>query len=337
MAGVQVTVSGGVTDTLFGKFQAPIRAIIEQTAGVAEGNSDIKTLFNIEDGGHDYAFAIGGITALRGFEPRADLEPHAVDDFQETPPKTLNYQHWGKELVISEDMLWFSRYGDIRSKAAQLPDSYYMSREDFANRFYGEATQGHSSFKVGKYAFDTTTADKRPLFDTAHLSAVKASKTQSNAFSDAFSKEALGLAASAAQKFEGDTGNRMGIKMDTILIPNDADLQDQVFQVLGSYQTPTDSTNAYNWHFGRWHVIVLPELDKYIASGAQPWILLDSSYLKKSNAAVWGDWRGGLRVHSEYDYKIGANIWIADGTYNAMFVDWRFACCGGISGATPLS
>ncbi|MDR1217243.1 MAG: hypothetical protein LBJ99_01515 [Oscillospiraceae bacterium] len=336
MAGVTVTVSGGVTDTLFGKYQAPIKTLVEQTAGVAEAESDAKKLFNMMDGGKDYKLAFGGITALREFEPRGEKEPHAVDGFQETPPKDVGYVEWGKKLEISRLLIKFGRFTDLRNRTKAFTNSYYVGRDEFATRLYGEATQGHSSFKKGKFTFDITTADKRPLFDTAHPSVVKPSRTQSNAFSNSFSAADLGLVASAAQKFEGDTENRLGIKMDTIIIPNDANLINSVFEVVGSYQKPTDSSNAFNWQFGRWNVMVLPNLDKYIASGAQPWILLDSKYLVSANAAVWGDWEG-LRVRSEYDPETQANIWYGDAMYNAGFVDWRFVACGGIPGATTLS
>jgi hypothetical protein len=337
MPGVQVSISGGVIDTLFGKYQHPIRTIIEQTAGVADDDSQIKQLFNMIDGGKQQTVSFGGITALGLFEPRGELSPHPQDGFQETPTKDLTYTHWAKKLVISEDAVMFARFGDIKSKATQFTNSFYVTREEFASRYYGEATQGHGSFKVDGIAFDLTTNDKKPLFDTAHPSSVKPSKTQSNAFSNDFSVEALGLAAAAAQKFEGDTGNRLGIKMDTIIIPNDAALIHDVFAALGSYQSPNDSSNAFNFQFGRWNVVVMPNLDKYIASGAKPWMLLDSRYLTSANAAVWGDWDKGLRLTSDFDNELRANVWRGDAMYGATFIDWRFVCCGGIPGATVLS
>jgi predicted regulator of Ras-like GTPase activity (Roadblock/LC7/MglB family) len=335
MAGVTVTISGGVTDTLYGNYQAPIKALIEQTAGVSDNDSNLKRLFKTIEGNDDYKVAFGGITALRDFAPRGEKEPHAVDDFQETPPKDIKYFSWGKKLEISKELLKFNK-ADLRNYVSQFTASYYVSRENFATRFYGEATQGHSSFNIDKYKFDTTTADKQPLFSTAHPSSVKPSKTQSNAFSNAFSAEALGLAETAAHKFEGDTGNRLGIEMDTILIPDNAALAQTVFGVLGAYASPNDSANAFNWQFGRWKVWKLKYLDKFIAPGTQPWILLDSRYLDAANGAVFGDW-DGLQVRSEYDSETCANIWYADAAYNAAFIDWRFACCGGIPGATVLS
>jgi hypothetical protein len=336
MAGVSVSIHGGLTDTMYAGLQRPLRAFIEETAGVTDNNSFVKKMFNVTDASRQSALAFGGRTALGLFKPRGEKEPHAVEDFQDVPEKILVYRNWGMKVEITGDMMDFREY-EIKPAITQIPASFYKSREDFATRFYGAASRGATSFKIDKFEFDTTTADGHPLFDTTHPSAVTPSRKQSNAFSNPLTADNLGLAQTAMQKFEGHTKNRLGISPDTIIIPNDSDMKKTLWAIVGSEKDPESAgSNAWNYQFATWNVYVIPDLDKYVLPGSKPWILMDSAYLKAANAAVWNDWKG-LSVRSVHDPETDVNTWYADTRYNAVFINWQYACCGGIAGGTTLT
>jgi hypothetical protein len=238
-------------------------------------------------------------------------------------------------MIISEDLIKFS-VNKLKIEGRQLTSAFYSGREELAARYYAEALKGNGSFKINKFSFDTTTADKRPLFDTAHPSAIKASNTQSNLYSNPFSRQALSLIMAQMQKYEGDTGNRINISPDTIVIPNLAGLENDVWEAVASPRSPEDDRNAFNAQYGRWNVIKSKYLDQYITPGTTPFILLDSHYLQNNDSAVWLEW-APLSMRSTIDYETNSNIWYADAQYKGAFIDWRYAAAGGVAGGTTLS
>jgi hypothetical protein len=334
MAGLPIAIHSGLNDTLFGNYQYPLRQIIEQTAGTEESEAQLYNLFVKMSGQH----AIEGFatrTALSAFEPRGELSPHAVDSVQDGFDKAVSYQNWGKKMIISEDMIKFA-INKLSFEGKQLTSAFYAGREQLAARYYAEALKGNGSFKLNKFSFDTTTADKRPLFDTGHPSAVKSTNTQSNAFSNAFSRTNLRLIANAMQHFKGDTDNLIGISPDTIVIPNSSNLENEVWEAIASPRSPEDNRNAFNSQYGTWNVIKSKYLDQYITPGTEPYILLDSKQLQKASSAVWLEWEP-LHMRSTLDMETNSNIWYADAKYKGAFIDWRYCAAGGIAGATTLS
>jgi hypothetical protein len=336
MAGIPIAIHSGLTDTLFGKYQAPIRYVIEQQAGVDQANGQINSLFKRVRGGSSPTEGFSGITALSAFSPRGEAAEHAKDSIQESFKKQVEYVNWGKEVVITEDMIRFAKFEPVKTRLADFISSYYTGLEELAARFYGEATQGNGAFKIDGFNFNLTTSDGQPLFSQNHPSAVKASFKQSNVFENDLSVEALGLVETAMQKFEGDTGNRLNINPDTIIIPNSGPLKQQLFEILATGTNPEKEANAFNWQFGRWQILQNRYLDRYITAGTSPYILIDSHYLNTYAAAVHLEW-DELRVRSTLNMQINANEIYGDARYNLAFIDWHYAAVGGIPGGTELS
>ena len=122
----------------------------------------------------------------------------------------------------------------------------------------------------------------------------------------------------------------------TILIPNDAELKNAVFEAIGADKDPVTSNNAFNYQYGRWTVIIWPYLNQFLASGAKPWALLDPVYNENYGGAPWND-RVPLTVSSKIDDNTDANIWRGRSRFNATGNDWRYIAVGGITGGTDLS
>lgn len=323
----------GLNDSLFGKSQAPIRALIEKRAEAFEQESAIKNLFNVEKSNH-YAEKVTTTTAMNGPEPVGENGPYPVDEMQEGYSKTIEHMTWKNSFSISREMIEDSTILNLRQRPEQFVASWNRTRERFAAGLFGKAAMGETSLKMGGKVFPTTGADGKILFATDHPAKVKGA-AQSNKFSNAFSDDALGMVETAMHMVKGDNGEILNVSPDTILIPNNHALKKAVFAAIGADKDPTTSNNGFNYQFGRWTVIIWPYLNEFLGS-TNAWMLVDSTFNQGFTGAVWYD-RTDLNIRSEIDGNTDANVWKGRARWGAGFVDWRFAAVGGITGGTTLS
>ena len=172
----------------------------------------------------------------------------------------------------------------LKGQPIQFLDDFRRAKNNFFWGLLGNAIQNKDTVKVGVETFDLTAKDEVKLFSQSHK-IKKTGKTQSNAFSNAFSEANLGLVATAMQNLKTDSGDVGNLAPDTIIIPNDAKAKADVFGVLGAYHdTSTAAGNKYNYQFGNWNVIVTPYLVPYMGTSGYPWILADLSYNKRNRA-----------------------------------------------------
>ena len=198
----------------------------------------------------------------------------------------------------------------------------------------GKAVTGGTSLTFGGKTFDVTAADGLALFSKVHKSKL-GKGTQTNQFADTFSDDSLGAMESAMQDFRGDNGEILDVAPDTIVIPNVHALKKAVFAAIGADRDPATANNGFNYQFGRWNVIVWPYLNEFLASGATPWLLVDSRYNKEYGGGVWFD-RSALEVRSALNENNDANVWRGYARFTAGFNDWRFVAVGGVTGGTQL-
>jgi len=84
-------------------------------------------------------------------------------------------------------------------------------------------------------------------------------------------------------------------------------------------------------------VVASPEAcAEMAAKGVEPWMLLDDDYIESADGPKWID-REQLSIHSRINEDNDANVWQGRGRFGAGFVDWRFACCGGMAGGAELA
>lgn len=199
-------------------------------------------------------------------------------------------------------------------------------------RCWAPALQGKTEFTLQNQTFSTKSADGLCVFSNAHKAKVSGD-TIVNAYKDAFSKEALGKAATAMQNLKGDNGETLGLVPDTIVIPNLADLKDEVFAAIASHLEP-GTENKYNYLFGNWRVLVWPYLNDFLGGLSAPWIILDSSYNQAGDCAIWQE-RVPLEVRSELADN-DANVWKGYMRFGGGFVDFRGMIAGGMSAGGTL-
>ena len=326
------TEGSGLNDSLFGKSQAPIRALLEKRGEAFEQESAIKKLFVVQKS-NKYAEKLTTLTAMNGFKAVGENGAYPVDEMQEGYSKTIEHMTWKDSFSISQEMIEDSTILNLRSRPEQFVAGYYRTRERFGAAMFGGAASSSTSMKFAGRTFDLKGADGKALFVTDHAAKVKG-PAQSNKYSNTFSADALGMVESAMHQYKGDNGEILNVAPDTIVIPNTHALKKAVFEAIGADKDPATANNGFNYQFGRWNVIIWPYLNEYIPSGA--WILMDSRYNQYYNGAVWFD-RVELSIRSEVDGNTDANVWKGRARWGAGFNDWRFAAVAGISGATTLS
>lgn len=331
--GFTFTIGSGVNDSIFGKYQAPIRLFIESQGELLEQESPLSKLFSMEKS-TNFGETVVGMTAMNGFEPVGENGQYPQDEMREGYKKTLEHMTWKDSFAISMEAVEDGKLMDFRKRPTAFLKAYKRAREEFGARLYAGAIKGASTVTVGKFKFDVTAADGKPLFSKNHTS-ILGKKSQSNLFADAFSAKALGKLETRMQNFVGDNDNLLDVAPTTILIPNNAEAKEAVFAAIGADKDPATSNNAFNYQFGRWSVICWGYLDRFLGSGTNfPWVLLDESYSRDYGGAVWFD-RKELDIRSEIAAN-DANVWKGVSRFSAGFGDWRFAAVGGVDGGDAL-
>lgn len=331
--GIIFSEGSGLNNSVYGKCQAPIRMFLEQRGEAMEQESVLKDLF-LMGTSENYGDMLTTMTAMDGFEPVGENGAYPGDQMQEGYSKLMVYETWKDSFAVSAEMMEDGKLMDMTKQPAAFMTAYQRTREKFGAALYGAAISNASNFGFKGKTFDATAADGLSLFNTAHTAKV-AGANQSNCFSNAFSATALGEVESAMHIFRGDNDEILDVAPDTILIPEIASLKNEVFAAIGADKDPATSNNAFNYHYGRWNVIVWPYLNQFITAGTKPWILLDSKYNETYGGAVWND-RIKLAVRSTIDENTDANVWRGRSRFKAAFNDWRFAAVGGINGGTTL-
>lgn len=331
MANIVFTENSGVADSIFGKCQAPIASFIKKKGEAFEQSSLIKSMFSDRKSNH-FGELYGSMTAMEGFKPVGENGAHPVDGMREGYKKLITNVTWKSSFSISREAMDDSQIIDLKKKPEQFTTSYYRTRERFGAALYGAAINLQKSLKFYDTEFPTTTADGETLFSKNHPS-ILGKKKQSNFFSDAFSKDALGAAESRMHDFRDDQGAVLNVAPDTIVIANDYKLINTVFEVIGSDKDPDTSNNGFNFHYGRWNIICNPYLNEFVTGSS--WMLLDSHYSASCDGAIFQD-RTALEVKSYIDNSTDANVWNGFARFSGGFVDWRFACLGGVSGGDAL-
>lgn len=333
MANITFSEASGLQDSIFSKSQAPIKMFLESRGEAYEQRSVIKDIFDMESSTH-YGEKFTTMTAMDGFQPVGELGAYPVDGVQEGYSKTLEHMVWKDSFSLSREIIDDTKIMDLKKRPEAFISGYYRTREKFGACLLGNAIKIGSAATFGGRSFDVKSADGQTLFSKTHPSKVKGGN-QSNYFADAFSIKALNAMETAMQNFKGDNGEILDVAPDTILIPNLYSLKYDVFSAIGAEKSPDTANNGFNYQYGRWNVIVWPDLVNYITAESEPWVLLDSRYCKTYGGAIWLD-RVKLEVRSTLDENTDANVWRGYSRFIAGFNDWRFAAVGGVTSGTTL-
>ena len=261
------SVMSGKNDPMFGKFEHPIKALIENESNLCEKEkSSLDFLFNIEKSNR-YSETIIGESDFDTFMAKEEGQGAENDSVEKTYDKTISHIEFAKEFTITRKMADDAKFGmgaNMKNKPKKFVRAYYKTRTKFGAQSLINATK--ASFVFNRATVDLTTGDGKPLFHNAHTYSTEKmkGKTQSNYFygdisSDAtkFSK-ALAILANKMRNFKDENGEIMGYTADTLVIPcNRPELEMMAKAVIGTERQAGSSNNDINTQYGNWTLVVL--------------------------------------------------------------------------------
>ena len=337
----------GKNDPLYGKFEHPIKALIQNESNALEKKKTLlDVLYNVEKSNR-YAETVMGQTDFDTFQSVKEGEGAENDSIELAFKKTIEHIAFMKEFTITKEMADDAKFGmgtNMKSKPRAFVRAYYKTRTKLAAWALANATETSGMFN--KTRVDLTTGDGKPVFFNAHPYAQNKlkGKTQSNFYcgegvcggTDEFERW-LGVLANKMRNFKDENGETMEYVPDTIILPcNRPDLERIVKQVVGSERTTGTDYNDINTQYGNWTIVILSGWE----TTDDRFILMSSEANKQLMGSMFYN-RVPLDVQNEVDIHTRNYIWNGYCRFGIGFTTWKhlLLCVDGasVSGATALA
>lgn len=257
----------GKNDPMFGKYEHPIKALIEEeSSNWRKKKTSLTTLFNIERS-YRYSETIIGQSSFSTFAAKKEGQGAQNDTVQKTFDKKIEHLSFGKEFSITREMVDDAKIGisaDMRKVTKQFTRAYYRTQIEISCKALINATS--KSMRYSGETVDLTTGDDMPLFSKAHKYALDsmAGKTQSNYFYAPADKIADGVEtllnamANKVRNFKDENGENLGYIANVVIVPcNRPEFEAKVKKACGSERTVGTANNDINTQYGNWTVVVL--------------------------------------------------------------------------------
>ena len=330
MSGIPISVSSGLNNTIFGEIQGPLSMLIEQEYARFQ-NSEFtlwdKIFKEYKLQTHTGTIGEGGAIGL--FEDVGENGAYPISDIKDGFLKHLMAEEWKNSFGISQTAMEDKMDQVLKDGSKQLVASFYRTKNAFFWGLLAAALNGSDYVTKKKNKISIKAKDGVNLFSQSHQMA-NASGSICNAFSNVFSKTALGTVAEKMQNTKDDNGEIIGLTPDTIIIPNTEKAKDDVFGVVGAHNDPdTAAGNKYNYQFGNWTVIAVPWLAELATKDSYPWIIMDSQYNEDGHGAIDVE-RIPLNITSELASN-DVNLWKGRARFSGAFHEFRAFAAGGLS------
>lgn len=319
----------GTRDPLFGKFEHPIKALIESESDNQEKLGGIRdTLFNVEKSNR-YAETVMGESDFGDFQALKEGQGAENDSTEVTYKKTIEHIAFAKEFTITKEMADDAKFGmgaEMKNKPRGFVRAYYRTMNRIAAQALINGTS--TSMLCNKAKVDLSVGDGLALFSNAHTYA-NLSGTQSNYFCNAGSGTALLTAAGAEgvltklankmRNFKDENGEPMGYVPDVIVIPcNRPGMESIIRKTVGSERSAGTNYNDINIQYGQYSIVVL---DGWEASTDQ--LLMMSS---RANEELMGNMfynRVPLDIRSGIDDHTRNMYWNGYCRFGVGFTTWK--------------
>ncbi len=321
MANIIFSEGSGLNNSIFGKSQEPIKAVIQKNVEAFEQMSMIDKIYYM-DTTKNFAEKYTSETSLGDFEDVGENGAYPKTGMQEGFSKVIEPTTWKSSFEVTQEMVEDAKFGKIKSRAGIFATSYNRTREKFAAQLLYGGTSATGTTVINGKTYNTASADGVALFNKSHPSKTKGNKLlQSNLFQGTFGTSIFDQVQEQMQSFTEDDGNLLNIAPDTIIIPNVGSMKRAIFAMAGSDFDPNSANNAINFQVGLWNVIVWNYLPKAI--GNKPYfIMMDSQFKDNYECLPWLD-RVPLTVRSDIDPNTDANVFKGRARFGAGFFDWR--------------
>lgn len=339
----------GKNDPYIGKFEHPIKALIESESNSLEKKKTLlDVLYNVEKSKR-YAETVMGQGDFGLFQSVKEGQGAENDAPEGGFKKTIEHIPFMKEFTITKEMLDDAKFGlpaEFRSRPKGFVRAYYRTRVKLGAWALANGTSASGVFN--KSTVDLTTGDGLTLFNSAHKFSASdkfKGKTQSNYFYDdklcgssAKLETAISTLANKMRNFKDENGETLGYVPDIIVIPcNRPQLENDVKKVIGSERTTGTDYNDINTQYGNWTLVVL-----------DGWETTDDRFMlmsSEANEQLMGNMfynRVALDVKSEVDIHTRNLIYNGYCRMGIGFTTWKHILLAvqsstTVSGATDLA
>lgn len=260
----------GKNDAMYGKFEHPIKALIQNESNALEKKKSIlDVLYNVEKSNR-YAETVMGQSDFDVFQSVKEGQGAENDSVESTFKKTIEHIAFMKEFTITKEMVDDAKFGmgsNMKSKPKGFVRAYYKTRTKIAAWALANGTKTQDKFG-GKTLVDLAVADGKPLFHNGHTYSLDKfkGKTQSNYFysgslcaSTAEFEKSLGILANKMRNFKDENGESLDYVPDILILPcNRPELEQIAKKVVGSERTTNTDFNDINTQYGNWTIVILP-------------------------------------------------------------------------------
>ena len=258
-------------------------------------------------------YGVGAVPDIPAFNGLLEYLSVAPQYYTRIEPK-----EFAGGIQVERKLLDDDRYDVIKSRQNGLVESMHRVKEKygaqaFANAFSSALTFAYSEEGVALCSSSHTTK-----------SGVSTSTGFSNAGSTALSKTSIGATRVLMRKFKNETGQRIVIEPDTIIVPDS--LYDTACEAVGANETgATSERDPDTAHYGkinvqykRWTIIPYLRLDDYDTNN---WFMVDSKQMK--NFLIWIN-RIAPEVETEKDFESKMFKQSIYSRFGYGHTDWRF-------------
>lgn len=260
----------GKNDAMYGKFEHPIKALIQNESNALEKKKSIlDVLYNVEKSNR-YAETVMGQSDFDVFQSVKEGQGAENDTVESTFKKTIEHIAFMKEFTITKEMVDDAKFGmgsNMKSKPQGFVRAYYKTRTKIAAWALANGTKTQDKFG-GKTLVDLAVADGKPLFHSGHTYSLEKfkGKTQSNYFyssklcaDTAEFEKSLGILANKMRNFKDENGESLDYVPDILILPcNRPELEQIAKKVVGSERTTNTDFNDINTQYGNWTIVILP-------------------------------------------------------------------------------
>jgi hypothetical protein len=325
---------GGQNDEAWKVIDTELSMVIQDTD--TEKNNDdelVKSLFNVKTS-KKFGEKQGSMTEFGNFEEVTEGDNGIADDYSMGFSKLIEHHQYIKTFMCTREARDDGDIDMMKQTAANFVRAYKRSRAQFASNCL---TAEGSTFTYGNKTYDKTTGDGKALFATDHPGKKTGVATQCNVFTNSLipDQTVLYKLANIGRNFKNQSGNVMGYTFDTIIIPgNTPVLEDLLKRLINSTQIIGSPNNDINTQKGIWKLIVNHRWEA--AANTNPYILMSSEAQRDFNASVFYD-RVPLDVSNEILNKSRNLEWSGYARWSAGFYDWRAFILGGAQSGETLS
>ena len=324
---------GGLNDEAWKTIDTELSMVIQDTD--TEKNKDdelVKALFNVKTS-KKFGEKQGSMTEFGNFAEVSEGDNGIQDDYQMGFSKLIEHHQFIKTFMCTREAKDDGDIDIMKQTAANFVRAYKRSRAQYASDCL---TSQADTFTYGGKTYDRTTGDGKALFATDHPGKKTGVATQSNKFTNKITPDntILYKLANIGRNFKNQSGNVMGYTFDTIIIPGNVPvLEDLLQRIIHSTQIVGSANNDINTQKGIWKLIVDHRWE--VASNKEPFILMSSEAQRELNAGVFFD-RVALDVSNEVLNKSRNLEWSGYARWSAGFNNWAAYIMGGADAGTTL-